>query len=192
MGGLEGVYRTKVGYCGGTTEKPTYRSIGDHTESLLVEYCPATTSYRDLLRAFFKYHQPNKTRLLKQYESIIFPSNGEEYEQALEIKGEFERKQKFKCATTIQMSCPSKFTTAEEYHQKYYLRQNLDIMDYLQDKLSLDPNSEAFTFGMLSTKLNAYMVTEDRSSMKATIRLMSNESSMDSGHISALLDMLED
>ncbi|XP_026677236.1 peptide methionine sulfoxide reductase-like [Diaphorina citri] len=38
FGTTKGVLRTKVGYSGGTTENPTYRNIGDHTEVTQVDY----------------------------------------------------------------------------------------------------------------------------------------------------------
>ena len=37
FGLLEGVVHTRVGYAGGTKENPTYRSLGDHTETLQVD-----------------------------------------------------------------------------------------------------------------------------------------------------------
>ncbi|MFT5108975.1 MAG: peptide-methionine (S)-S-oxide reductase, partial [Pseudoalteromonas tetraodonis] len=41
--------RTRVGYCGGTKESPTYYSMGDHTEAFSLDYDPARLSYSDLL-----------------------------------------------------------------------------------------------------------------------------------------------
>ncbi|NIP94985.1 MAG: peptide-methionine (S)-S-oxide reductase, partial [Akkermansiaceae bacterium] len=32
--------RTRVGYCGGTKENPTYRSLGDHTEAIAIDFDP--------------------------------------------------------------------------------------------------------------------------------------------------------
>lgn len=37
---IAGIKRCIVGYSGGKTDDPTYRSIQDYTEALLVEYDP--------------------------------------------------------------------------------------------------------------------------------------------------------
>jgi len=58
FGALEGVVRTRVGYAGGTTEGPTYKMIGDHTETIEIDYDPAVISYRELLEIFFDSHNP--------------------------------------------------------------------------------------------------------------------------------------
>eukprot|EP00962_Isochrysis_galbana_P004669 scaffold1287_cov121-Isochrysis_galbana.AAC.1 len=38
LANLPGVSETVVGYCGGTSPDPTYKSIGDHTEALRVTF----------------------------------------------------------------------------------------------------------------------------------------------------------
>ena len=50
--------RTTVGYCGGAKRAPTYRDLGDHTESLRVEYDPSVVSYERLLDVFWQEHDP--------------------------------------------------------------------------------------------------------------------------------------
>jgi len=37
---MEGVIRTRVGYAGGDKPSPTYRSIGDHTETVQIDFDP--------------------------------------------------------------------------------------------------------------------------------------------------------
>ena len=46
LGLCNGVLRTRVGYCGGTKEKPTYRSLGDHTEAISVDFDPTGDQLR--------------------------------------------------------------------------------------------------------------------------------------------------
>ena len=46
FGCAPGIYRTRVGFAGGTKEAPTYRSLGDHTETVELEFDPEVTSYR--------------------------------------------------------------------------------------------------------------------------------------------------
>ena len=44
FGALEGVVRTRVGYAGGSSENPTYEMIGDHTETIEIDYDPEVIS----------------------------------------------------------------------------------------------------------------------------------------------------
>jgi len=60
-----------VGFAGGTKEAPTYRSLGDHTETVELEFDPEVTSYSDLLDMFWSNHDPT-TLCSRQYMSAIF------------------------------------------------------------------------------------------------------------------------
>ena len=40
FGATKGVLRTRVGYAGGTKPSPTYYSLGDHTETVELDYDP--------------------------------------------------------------------------------------------------------------------------------------------------------
>lgn len=57
LGKLPGVLKTSVGYMGGTTENPTYKSIcyGDtnHAEVVAVVFDPARTKLALILHVFF-------------------------------------------------------------------------------------------------------------------------------------------
>jgi len=57
------VVRTRVGYAGGATENPTYHHLGDHTETIQIEYDPARISYQELLDAFWAGHKPTSSAL---------------------------------------------------------------------------------------------------------------------------------
>ena len=46
FGCAPGILRTRVGFAGGTKENPTYRSLGDHTETVLLEFDADETNYR--------------------------------------------------------------------------------------------------------------------------------------------------
>ena len=64
--------RTRVGYAGGTTNNPTYRALGDHAETIQVDYDPTQISYEELLEAFWTSHSPTSRPWSRQYASIIF------------------------------------------------------------------------------------------------------------------------
>jgi len=71
FGAQKGVIRTRVGYAGGEKKDPTYRDLGKHTETVLVEYNPEKISYDKLLELFWKNHDYNRKRK-PQYASKIF------------------------------------------------------------------------------------------------------------------------
>ncbi|PIK55486.1 putative peptide methionine sulfoxide reductase-like [Apostichopus japonicus] len=51
-----GVVRVRAGFMGGEKEGPTYKDLGDHTETVEVEYDPYKTKFSSLLEVFWKYH----------------------------------------------------------------------------------------------------------------------------------------
>src|SRR5262245_45980234 len=59
-----GVYTTAVGYAGGFTKNPTYEEVCSgrtgHTEVVLVVFDPAKTTYEQLLKTFWEYHDPTQ------------------------------------------------------------------------------------------------------------------------------------
>ncbi|WVZ21982.1 hypothetical protein V8G54_000526 [Vigna mungo] len=60
FGCLPGVVRTTVGYAGGSKSNPEYRSLGDHAESVKVEYDPQLITFRELLDIFWSSHDPRQ------------------------------------------------------------------------------------------------------------------------------------
>ena len=55
---MEGVLRTRVGYTGGATEDPIYHRLGDHSETVEMEFDPVIISYEELLNVFWRSHDP--------------------------------------------------------------------------------------------------------------------------------------
>lgn len=64
--------RTRVGYAGGSKENPTYYSLGDHSETIQIDYDPTQISYGQLLEVFWNSHNPTYEPWSRQYMSIIF------------------------------------------------------------------------------------------------------------------------
>ena len=75
---------TRVGYAGGTKAHPTYRSMGDHTECIQIDFDPKITPYAELLDAFFGMHNPARLAHSVQYESLILTHDEEQRVLALE------------------------------------------------------------------------------------------------------------
>lgn len=122
--------RTRVGYAGGTREKPTYQRIGDHTETLQIDYDPARISYEKLLEIFWQEHDPTARAWSTQYKAAVFYNNDEQRRQALATRDRLAAKLGKPIHTEIIPF--SRFYTAEAYHQKYYLRGNRSLLRDLQ------------------------------------------------------------
>ncbi|CAF2090394.1 unnamed protein product [Rotaria magnacalcarata] len=117
FGSLSGVVRTQVGYCGGTRPvSPTYKNLGDHSECVQLDFDSQRITYRELLDAFWRWHDPISQYGVGQYASAIFYYTNEQRSEAEESKREQERKCSRPLLTRIDKM--QKFTRAEEYHQK--------------------------------------------------------------------------
>lgn len=144
--------RTRVGYTGGSTPHPTYRNLADHTESIQIDYDPQVLSYTDLLHVFWRSHRPDRAGGSRQYMSAIFYSDGKQKAAALESKQQAAARLGAPVATEILPL--QTFTRAEDYHQKYYLRGNLEIM---QEFAAMYPDARDFTDSTAAARINGYL-----------------------------------
>ena len=110
-----------VGYAGGKTDWPTYKSIQDHTEALRIEYDPNVMSYRDILVNFFAQHSPTSPSYSRQYRSAIFYHNSDQRRVAEDLISTIESKGR-KIYTDLEPA--TDFYQAEEYHLKYIEKAN--------------------------------------------------------------------
>jgi methionine-S-sulfoxide reductase len=129
FGQVPGVLSTAVGYTGGVTKNPTYADVctdaTGHAEAIQVTFDPALTSYEELVRRFFGFHDPTQLNrqgpdVGKQYRSVIFYHDLRQRLAAENVKAEVERSGAFKKRIVTEIVPAGEFTKAEEYHQKYY------------------------------------------------------------------------
>jgi peptide-methionine (S)-S-oxide reductase len=118
---MVGVVRTRVGYAGGTTEDPTYRTIGNHTETTQIDFDPMVVSYEDLLAAFWAAHTPTRPAPSRQYASLILSHDLEQAALADDSRRVIEARLG---PVHTQIRPLGRFWVAEDYHQKYRLRGN--------------------------------------------------------------------
>ena len=126
---MPGVIRTEVGYCGGTSaEDAVYTKVKtgqtNHAEAVLIHFVSDVLTYKDLLRAFFKLHDPTTLNqqgndVGTQYRSAIFYFDENQKTAALEIKKEVQESGKWMKPLVTQIQEAAPFYTAEEYHQDY-------------------------------------------------------------------------
>ncbi|MAV76870.1 MAG: peptide-methionine (S)-S-oxide reductase [Candidatus Marinimicrobia bacterium] len=129
---IKGVKKTEVGYCGGDDTNTTYEKVcsgsTNHAETVKVEFDDKVVSYEELVRFFFKTHDPTQLNrqgpdIGSQYRSEIFYKDEAQKKVAENIKAEFNEKFKGKIVTNI--SKEKLYQPAEKYHQYYLKRKNI-------------------------------------------------------------------
>jgi len=128
---VPGVTATLVGYAGGREENPTYKQVSagetSHRESIEVTYDPAKVSYDKLLEVFWHNINPIQTDgqfhdIGDQYTTAIFYTNEEQKTAAEASKDALAKSGKFPKPIATAILPATKFWPAEEYHQKYYIK----------------------------------------------------------------------
>jgi peptide-methionine (S)-S-oxide reductase len=146
------VVRTRVGYAGGRKQSPTYHSLGDHTETVQVDFDPAQTSYEELLEVFWATHNPCAQAGVRQYMSAVFYHNDAQKKLALETRDREAAKRGTRIATEVLPA--TAFYVAEDYHQKYLLRGKASLMREFQ---AMYPDPKDFRNSTAAARVNGYL-----------------------------------
>ena len=112
--------RTRVGYAGGSTNAPTYRNIGNHTETVQGDFDPEKITFRRLLDILWDSHTYTRQTTITQYKNAVFYHTQEQRQQAEASKQALEHRTGREVQTDILPV--ESFTLAEDYHQKYLLK----------------------------------------------------------------------
>jgi len=125
---LDGVESTEVGYCGGFVENPTYEQVctgrTGHAESVRIVFDPERTSYEEVLRFFFRLHDPTTLNRQhndrgSQYRSAIFYLDEEQRQTAERVRADIDRSGIFADPVVTEISPATTFYSAEAFHQDY-------------------------------------------------------------------------
>lgn len=125
---IPGVLETEVGYTGGHTENPTYNQVktGEtgHAEAIQVVFDADQISYSEILKLFFKLHDPTTLNqqgndIGTQYRSVIFYMNDSQKQIAEQVKNETEQSGQWKKPVVTALIEAKTFYSAEQYHQDY-------------------------------------------------------------------------
>jgi peptide-methionine (S)-S-oxide reductase len=146
------VVRTRVGYTGGSTPDPFYESLGDHIESVEVEYDPSQISYQDLLDTFWAGHTPTLKPYARQYMPAIFYHTREQQRLAEQSKADGAAQEQKPIYTQILPA--ARFYAAEDYHQKYWLRHQLDLMHEFR---AMYPDDADIVTSTAAARVNGYV-----------------------------------
>ncbi len=152
FGSLEGVVRTRVGYAGGTTTNPTYHNLGDHTETVQMDYDPAAISYEELLEVFWDSHDPTAPSWSRQYMSLLFYHNEEQ--RSLTVASKERLEAELGRPVLTQLIPFSRFYLAEDYHQKYRLRQEEVLMTEFN---AFYAEAQDFIDSTAAARINGYL-----------------------------------
>ena len=125
---VKGVTDAVVGYTGGKTKNPTYSQVctnrTGHAEAVRITFDPAIVGYEELVRYFFKIHDPTEIDrqgpdVGTQYRSAIFTHGEVQRQIALRIIGELNASGGYSEPIATVVVPAGEFTRAEEYHQRY-------------------------------------------------------------------------
>jgi peptide-methionine (S)-S-oxide reductase len=146
------VVRTRVGYAGGEKPNPTYYNLGDHTEAVQVDYDPAQTSYERLLAVFWATHNSCAQNGSRQYMTAVFYNSNAQQKLALETLDREQTKRGTHISAEI---LPVKaFYVAEDYHQKYVLREEVSLM---REFRAMYPDPKDFMNSTAAARVNGYL-----------------------------------
>ena len=135
----DGVVKTVVGYSGGSADDANYEKVSahrtKHREVIEVTYDPAKISYEQLLDIFWRQINPTQADgqfhdIGLSYQAAIFYSNEEEKKAAEASKEKLAKSGKFSKPIVTEILPAQPFYPAEEYHQKYYLKNAADYERY--------------------------------------------------------------
>ena len=135
----KGVVKTIVGYTGGSADDATYEKVSahrtQHREAIEVTYDPAQISYDQLLDIFWRNINPTQADgqfhdIGLSYQAAIFYGNDQEKNAAEASREKLGKSGRFSKPIVTEILPAKPFYPAEEYHQKYYLKNTADFEAY--------------------------------------------------------------
>ncbi|MDP3147981.1 MAG: peptide-methionine (S)-S-oxide reductase MsrA [Ignavibacteria bacterium] len=126
---VKGVHKVISGYAGGTTENPSYEQVctgkTGHAEVCQIIFDPTVVSFADLLKIFWKTHDPTTLNRQgadegTQYRSVVFYHSNEQKKLAEHYKLELDNSGAWADPIVTEISPFTKFYPAEAYHQNYF------------------------------------------------------------------------
>lgn len=135
----QGVVKTIVGYTGGSAGDATYAKVSGHRtkhrEAIEVTYDPAQISYAQLLDIFWRNINPTQADgqfhdIGLSYQAAVYFANEEEKKAAEASKENLAKSGKFSQPIVTEILPRQPFYPAEEYHQKYYLKNHAEYEAY--------------------------------------------------------------
>jgi peptide-methionine (S)-S-oxide reductase len=117
-----------------------------------VDFDPEKISYEQLLTVFWASHHPGSPLWSRQYMNAVFYHNEAQQRLALASKKQIAGKTQGEVYTQVLPA--AEFYLAEDYHQKYYLRQVVPLYEELR---RIYPDEGDFVNSTAAARLNGYL-----------------------------------
>ncbi len=130
---------------------PTYHNIGDHTETVQIDYDPNILGYDQLLDVFWNSHEPTRRSRPGQYMKAIFFHNEEQRKAAMASKVAVE--EKIGSTVRTEIVPVRTFTMAEDYHQKFTLKGH---KGFNKEMTRIYPRHQDLVDSTAAARLNGY------------------------------------
>ena len=126
--GVQELTRELPGVIATTVGAPTYDHVKKgstgHAEAVKIVFDPSTIAYEEILRFFFRMHDPTqRNRQMNdvgtQYRSAIFVHSEEQRATAERVKGEVGASGKWPRPIATEIVPAAAWYDAEDYHQDY-------------------------------------------------------------------------
>lgn len=118
----------------------------------MVEYDPDRVSYEELLEVFWSSHDPGSKVWSRQYRNALFYHNEEQKRLALASKNRIAEESGTTVETDIEPA--GAFYPAEDYHQKYALKNS---KMFLAELRAFYPDDEKLTASTAAARINGYL-----------------------------------
>lgn len=129
--------------------------MGDHTESISIDYDPNRIRYEDLLALFWENHNCERNHPGRQYRNAIFYRDERQREAAEASRISAAEKLGIELDhVRTHLVAATTFTYAEKYHQNYVLTRNPEIRSFLDE---VYPSVKDFADSAVGTRLNAWL-----------------------------------
>lgn len=125
--------------------------MGDHAETIQIDFDPSRISYERLLELFWTTHNPCRSAWSRQYMSAIFYQDEAQREAIDATRREFV---KTPDQVQTEIAPLQTFWMAEDYHQKYRLRHDPTIYAELS---AIYPEEADFVNSTAAARINGYL-----------------------------------
>ncbi|WP_437918620.1 peptide-methionine (S)-S-oxide reductase MsrA [Sphingobacterium sp. LRF_L2] len=124
-----GVNSVFPGYMGGKTSNPTYKEVcngdTDHVEVVQLDFDESKVSFADLLKVFFKTHDPTTLNrqgndVGTQYRSVVFYHDVDQKEVTAKFIEGLKEADAFEDPIVTAVEPAVTFWEAEDYHHDYF------------------------------------------------------------------------
>ena len=134
-----------------------------------MDFDPAVVSYENLLALALASHDPTRAAFKTQYASLVLAHDQAQLDAATAVTRRFEATLGRNLATRIEPL--KRFYLAEDYHQKYYLRNDRILSEDFRSIFGADEN--AFRDSTAAARVNSYVAGDGtKGQLRAEIDLL--------------------